>query len=406
MKKNVLIVTTIIFMTIIAIIAVFFGVRSGVISEPRTETGAPVVFSSNRMLLELWGRYKQTILEGGTMRAIDKSQDNITTSEGQSYTLMRSVWMDDQETFDKAWQWTKDNMQRDDKLLSWKFGKRPDGSYGIQTHVGGQNTATDADVDVAYALIMASNRWKEDKYLYDAKPIIEAIWEKQVVIVNSKPVLAANDIERLNPDSILVNPSYFAPYAYRVFAKVDPANNWKGLVNHSYDLLFAATDSTLGETKSAGLPPNWMRVNRATGEVSEDATMNTHYGYDAIRTPWRLTLDYRYNSDIRAKQLLEKGSVLSDDWENRSRLASVYRHDGKIVTDDSVPAAYGASLGYFMMQNPEQAKEIFEHKLLVNYNPDVQGWNYELSYYDDNWAWFGMALYLDQLPDIAGKYGS
>ena len=165
MKRNILIILTIIVLTVAAMAAVFFAVRSGKVDEPRNQYGTPVVFSDNRMLLELWGRYKQNILEEGSLRALDKSQDDITTSEGQSYTMMRAVWMDDQETFNKAWKWTKDNMQREDKLLSWRFGEKPDGSFGIQDDRGGQNTATDGDVDVAYSLIMAANRWKQDDYL-------------------------------------------------------------------------------------------------------------------------------------------------------------------------------------------------------------------------------------------------
>ncbi len=406
MKRNVLIVGSTIVVTVLIMVTVFANVRAGKIDEPQNQYGSPVVFSGNRMLLELWGRYKQDILEKDTLRALDKSQGNITTSEGQSYTLMRAAWMDDQETFDKSWKWTKDNMQRDDKLLSWKFGKTADGSYGILQDQGGQNTATDADVDVAYALIMAANRWKEDDYLYDAKAMIDAIWEKEIVTINGQPTLVANDIERNNPESVIVNPSYFAPYAYRVFAKIDPKHDWNKVVDSSYSLLFAATDSPLDKKSSDGLAPNWMRVNRTTGQVSPDKNLDTNYGYDAFRTPWRLALDYRYNKDVRAKQVLEKSTTLSKQWDDRGQLAAVYSHDGKVVENYSVPAQYGASLGYFIVTNPKQAKEIYEQKLISNYNPDTQGWKNELSYYDDNWAWFGMALYLEQLPDLAGLYGS
>lgn len=406
MKRNALIVSSTIVITAFIMVAVFAGVRTGKIDEPQNQYGSPVVFSGNRMLLELWGRYKQNILEKDTLRTLDKSQGNITTSEGQSYTLMRAAWMDDQETFDKSWKWTKDNMQRDDKLLSWKFGKTANGSYGILEDQGGQNTATDADVDVAYALIMAANRWKKDDYLYDAKAMIDAIWEKEIVTINGQPVLVANDIERNNPESVIVNPSYFAPYAYRVFAKIDPKNDWNKVVDSSYSLLFATTDSPLDRKISDGLTPNWIRVNRTTGQVLPDKNLDTNYGYDAFRTPWRLALDYRHNKESRAKQVLEKSTTLAKQWDERKQLASVYSHDGKVVENYPVPAQYGASLGYFIVTNPKQAKEIYEQKLTANYDPDVQGWKYELSYYDDNWAWFGMALYLEQLPDLAGLYGS
>ena len=63
-------------------------------------------------------------VEQGTGRTLDPSQGGITTSEGQSYTMMRAVWSDDRATFDSSWQWTKDNLQRPDRLLSWRFGPR------------------------------------------------------------------------------------------------------------------------------------------------------------------------------------------------------------------------------------------------------------------------------------------
>lgn len=406
MSKSMMIKLTIGIATVLAMTGIYFGVQSNRIDVPSKQNDAPMVFSDQRMLLELWGRYKQDILEPGTLRALDAHQDNATTSEGQSYTMMRAAWMDDRTTFDAVWKWTKDNMQRDDKLMSWSFGKMPDGSYGIQSNRGGQNTATDADVDIAYALIMASNRWKDDTYLYDAKAIIQSVWEKEVVMINDKPVLVANDIERLDTSSVVVNPSYFAPYAYRVFAAVDPENNWNALIDNSYTLLFASADATLDKKSSAGLTPNWVRVNRTTGAVTPDTRLDTNYGYDAFRTPWRLALDYKYNKDVRAQQVLKKYTALDDDWQDNKKLASVYSHDGDVVTDDSVPASYGASIGHFILNNPDHAKEIYEQKLLPNYDPDTQGWKRELSYYDDNWAWFGMALYLDELPNIAGSYGS
>ncbi len=406
MKKSVVVGLLVIVVIGIAT-GIFYAVNSGIISEPKTKYDQPLVFSEKQMMSGLWSSYKKNILEEGTLRALDKNQngDFITTSEGQSYTMERAVWMDDQETFTKVWQWTKDNMQRqDDKLMSWKFGPLPDGKYGIQQEVGGQNTATDADVDIAYALIMASNRWKNDKYLYDALPIIKSIWQKEVVIINNEPVLVANDIERLDTNSVLINPSYFAPYAFRVFAKIDPDNDWQGLVDSSYDLLFATADATLDTPTSSGLSPNWARVNRTTGAVAPAPSMDSNYGYDAFRTPWRLALDYKYYKEPRAKQVLEKYTPLRNSWAKDKQLAAVYSHDGNVVSGESTPAAHGANLGYFIVTDPNKARDVYSSKLLTLYDPDTQEWKARQSYYDDNWAWFGMALYLDQLPNIAGEY--
>lgn len=382
-----------------------FAVRDERISLGGWPNDTPVIFSTNRMLLELWSTYKRSILEPGSLRALDKSQNNITTSEGQSYTMLRAVWIDDQETFRRTWQWTKDNMQRSDHLMAWKFGEIEKGKYGIQTAAGGNNTATDGDTDIAFALLMAAERWKEPLYLYDAQDMLASIWEKEVVVVGSKPILAANDIERLNKESILVNPSYLSPYAYKVFAKVDPAHDWLALANSSYDILFAASDTPLDKKKSVGLTPNWIRINRITGQIKPASALDSNYGYDAFRTPWRMALDWVWNKDTRAKQMLGKHDFLADEWRANGSLKSVYSHNGETIAGDQAPpAAYGANLAYFMIEEPALAKNIYETKLLTLYNADTQSWRAPLNYYDDNWAWFGIALYENNLPNLTEHY--
>lgn len=185
------------------------------------------VFSEQTMLESTWYHYKLDYLEPGTLRALDKQQNNITTSEGQSYTLLRAVWMDDKETFDAVWQWTKDNMQRsDDRLISWLFGERSDGSYGILVGRNGHNTASDADVDIALALLFASARWHDSHHFGDAIVIIRDIWEYEVMDIKGRPYLLANNIEKtVDKPTALLNPSYFSPYAYRIFAEVDKDRN-------------------------------------------------------------------------------------------------------------------------------------------------------------------------------------
>jgi endoglucanase len=364
----------------------------------------PWAASDQTVLADLWRVYTDTYLEDGSNRTIDRQSDDVTTSEGQSYTMLRAVWMDDLSTFTDSWQWTKDNLQRDDRLMAWKFGLLADGSYGIQTDAGGANTATDADVDIAYALLMAYSRWKEDDFLYDALPIVSSIWEREVVEVDGAPVLVANDLERDDPREVLVNPSYIAPYAYRVFAEVDPdeTHDWTGLVDNSYALLQRLAAEPLDAGRSAGLPPDWVTLDRRTGELSavDDEALTTRYSFDALRTPWRLALDARWYGDPRARQLLEQESLLAEQWTAEGRLAAAYGRDGTPAADYESPAMYGGAMGYFTVVRPELAEQVYTAELLPLHDPDTGGLTGPLGYYDSNWVWFGMALYLDQLPDL------
>jgi endoglucanase len=362
----------------------------------RPGANVPLVFSTRAMYQALYENYKTNYVEKDTYRTINKQQENVTTSEGQSYTMLRAVQMDDQTTFDGAYQWTKDNLWREeDKLFSWLFGQASDGSYRILKEKGGYNSASDADVDIALALIFAHRRWHKDQYLGDALAIMKDVWEKEVVEINGVPYLAANNVEKFASQKVIVNPSYFAPYAYRIFAEVDPHRDWMALVDSSYDVLNATVSLGLDKNSSAGLPPDWITIDKKTGEIAAPTVTNltTNYSFDALRTPWRIAIDYIWNREPRAKGYLDKLAFFSQEWKSKKKIAATYSHDGTVLNTAEVPAMYGGVIGYFMVSDPAYAEQVYTTKLKALYNPDTTSWKQPLSYYDDNWAWFGIGLY-------------
>lgn len=367
---------------------------------------SPLVFAKSDTLLELFNSSMVNTIEPATNRTLDKQQDNISTSEGQSYTLLRSVYADDHKRYDASLQWTKDNLLRDDHLFSWKFGRLANGKYAILETIGGKNTASDGDSDIALSLLMAYSRWREDKYIYDAKATISSIWAKEVVTINGQPVLVADDLERDNPQQVVVNPSYFSPYAYKLFAKVDPSHNWTGLADNSYRILADLSASKLDKSVSSGLPPDWIVMNRQTGafSASPNPQQSTDFGYDAMRIPFRMALDYAWFKDSRDKQTLTNYSFLLQAWQANHKLAAIYSHDGTVKANyEAPPAVYGGTIGYFSVMHPKTAKQIVNAKLNSLYDPDGQKWKTELAYYDDNWAWFGLGLASNALPNINGE---
>jgi endoglucanase len=363
----------------------------------------PLVFSDRFMLESLWRTYKTNYVEAETGRTIDKQRGNITTSEGQAYTMLRAVWQGDQATFDQSWQWTEDNLERPDKLFAWLFGERADGTYGILTEQNGQNTASDADVDIALALIFAYSRWQDDDYLRDAMEIIPSIWEQEVLTIRGQPYLLANNVDKSSTaDTAILNPSYFAPYAYRIFATIDEERPWLDLVDSSYEILEQSLALPLDRDKSAGLPPDWLAINKTIGRLSPPAlaTLSTNYGFDAMRVPWRLALDAEWFGDARAKNILEQMDFLAEVWQREGRLGSTYTHDGKAILTGESPAMYGTALAYFYQTDKQEAATLYRQKLLSLYEPDFASWKIPLGYYDDNLAWFGLALYSGSLPNL------
>jgi endo-1,4-beta-D-glucanase Y len=387
----------------VLLILISIGITATVRYYQSSQRTVPIVYTDNAELLELYNAYKVNNIEAGSNRTLDKTQGNITTSEAESYTMLRAVWMDDQTTFKNSLTFSIDNLQRSDHLFSWKFGELPDGKYGVLTNEGGQNTASDGDVEIALSLLMAYSRWNDSTYLTQAQQIIANIWNEEVVQVDGQPILTADDLERNNPTSVVVDPSYLDPAAFKLFAKVDPSQNWTGLVNNSYTLLGNLSNATLGSTSSDGLPPDWITLNRTTGAFMPNAASNldTNYGYDAFRVPFRLALDYNWFHDPRDIQVLNGFSFLKTTWEKNKMLDSVYSHSGSVVSNYEDPAMYGASIGYFDVIDKQDAKQVYDEKLQTLYSPDKQSWKTSPNYYSDNWAWFGIALTQNALPDLA-----
>ena len=61
---------------------------------------------------------------------------------------------------------------------------------------------------------------------------------------------------------------------------------------------------------------------------------------------------------------------------------------------------YGGAIGFFDVVGRELADDVYAERAPVPLRPRHPGVATPLSYYDDNWVWFGMALHLDELPNL------
>ena len=356
-------------------------------------------FSAYTLLSASWEAYKNKFINSDG-RVIDFSQNDITTSEGQSYALLRAVWSDDKPTFDRVYKWTSETLKRpQDNLFAWRWGKRGDGQYGF-IEGGGENSASDADSDIALALILASKRWKDTYYQDEALKILKDLWEIETDVAQGKRYLIAGNWAR-NSQEIVINPSYISPYAYRIFAKLDKERDWLSLIDPSYELIKRSGEENLDKPKAVGLPPNWLKINKNNGQISPPnlANLTTDYSFDAIRLPFRIGLDYQWFKDEKALDYLNSYKYLEDVYKNEGKLVSSYSHDGASLSDQESPSMYATILGAFMFTNPDLAKDIYQKKVLNLYSNDANKFKDELPYYEQNWLWFGVAFMNDQLKN-------
>ncbi|MFB9862274.1 glycosyl hydrolase family 8 [Rufibacter immobilis] len=164
-----------------------------------------------------------------------------------------------------------------------------------------KGSATDGDIDVAFALIVASKHWGES-YLTAAKEILKVVKEKVVVPCNSN----GKSIYVLGPGynnvawggCNMLDLMYHTPAFFRVFATVTGDNIWNQLADDTYTLLEASAHPT------TGLVPDWQTAAGAPGPGGRAG----YFGYDACRAPWRLTLDYLWNGNAKAEAWAKKVS--------------------------------------------------------------------------------------------------
>lgn len=345
-----------------------------------------------QILTRAWVSYKNNFIQDGG-RATDPYLENVTTSEGQSYALLRAVQEDDKVAFDQLWGWTKKNLQNNNGLFSWKWGRRDDGTLGRID----EGTASDADEDIATALLFASKRWQNPQYLADAKVIIDGIWKYEVKELNGGYYLVAGNWAK-NHDTVITNPSYFAPASYKLFASVS-SYNWKALTDNSYDLLTQCSKASFHDNipSAVFIPPEWCELSPdgTVGIPSEESLRDSNYGYNAVRVNMRLATDYAWNKDPRAKAYLEQFHILSDKYRADQKVMIGYKRDGTPDQNYESVVGYSSLVSNLVVTDPLLAKRVYEEKILPKfYEDDHQSyWEDPKNYYTNNLAWFATALY-------------
>lgn len=354
---------------------------------PSMQAAPPDETETRTLLTTSWEQYKATFIQADG-RVIDYN-GNISTSEGQSYAMLRAFWLRDKATFDKTYKWAKDNLQipRGDHLFSWKWGQRSDQSWGALD----TTSATDADQDIALALLLAAKEWNDPAYKKDALPILKEIWDRLTVNAPIGRVLLPGDWPQKGR-TYQINPSYFAPYAYRVFAEADNDHDWTVLIDSSYEILTRSIAQT-----ETGLLPDWVEISMDNDNIrlyQEPMDARSDFGYEAIRGYWRIGLDALMNPlEKRATKLLKQKNMLPRYWQIRKDMPVSITWDG-IVRHPQLQsgAIYGAVFPSLYVQDEHLAAEMLQRKIVPNLKPGGQ-WNTKDDYYAQNWLWCGLGMY-------------
>ncbi len=272
---------------------------------------APDQAAANTELQNSYNTWKSTYVTsagaGGYLRVKRPENSNDTVSEGIAYGMVLSAYLNDRPTFDGLWSYAKSHFDANG-LMHWRID--------ANNNVIGTGAATDAEEDMALALIVADKKW--GGYTTETKNFISRMMQYEVE--SGSNVLKPGDQWG---GSSVTNPSYFAPGFYKVFKSYTGDARWDSVVNSSYQIIANVNSKTGAGT--TGLQPDW---TTAAGDPAPN--MGYNYTYDAARVPWRLAKDAAWYCDSRATSQLNKLNAFFKGI-GAANIKDGYRLDGALI---------------------------------------------------------------------------
>jgi endo-1,4-beta-D-glucanase Y len=344
--------------------------------------------SPGERLQALWSQYKHAyMVDSGAVH--DPLRADRVTSEAQSYALLQSAWLGDERAFHAAYTWTNEHLRRPDGLFSWLWDPRGH-------RIVDANSATDADTDIAFALLVAASAFNRADYVCEAARLVKAVRERTAISFEEGWFPSAGNwagAERI------VNLSYFAPYEYDYFEALDPDGGWQRVTAAGYALLEQAT-------RDNALPADFAVLTPAGGIALLPATsgLSREFSFDAVRIPWRIDLDCRLHR--RAAGCREQALVhrLEEILARDGTFVSRYSIRGERLTHVESLSFYGALLPVLARNEPQTAATWRRTRLSDRALRPLHD-SPRTRYYDANWVWFGLAaadgLIVTRTPTVA-----
>lgn len=228
----------------------------------------------------LWHAFEtHFLLDSG--RVLDASTlQQHSSSEGQSYGMLFALIAGNRDKFDLMWNWSINNLSGGDarrQLPAWIWGKAEDGSWRVIDN----NSASDANLWFAYALLEAGRLWKEPAYTEQANALLDMIEKLEVnVLPGIGAMLLPGKEWFFNPQDQTwqLNASYLPIPLLRRLAQARPKGPWTEIATN--------TATMLEKTSPKGFAPDWTvyRAKKSPPSFIVDPKKGPNGSYDAIRT--------------------------------------------------------------------------------------------------------------------------
>jgi endo-1,4-beta-D-glucanase Y len=238
-------------------------------------------------------------------------------------------------------------------LMSWTV----DVAGGCKIPTDQADSATDGDLDIAYALLLADRQWPGNGYYTKAQSAISAADNGDMHPVTHQPMLG-NWVDSSAKEYNSTRPSDFHLDHFRAFATASCSGTWKGAVESVYGLIATMQQP---KTSSSGLLPDFIVDTQTAPKPAAAGFLegpgDGEYSWNSCRVPWRIATDYIVSKDARAKSAIQKMDtwVIGATGGNPNNIVSGYKLDGsKGATGMYVTSAFISPFGVAAMLSGNQ----------------------------------------------------
>lgn len=267
----------------------------------------------DQALLDYYQAWKSRYLSHGACGSdrtfVDSSgnaggDSSITVSEAHGWGMLATAIMapwdsQAQDTFDGMVRFLNDHPSATGSgLMAWNI-ERPCNS------IPGAQSATDADLDIALALLIADKTWGSGgaiNYHALAQAHIQALRTTEVEATHAYLALWEN----IQPGDPRYGGTRMSDYMFshlRTFAAATGDTTWSQIIDHGYSIM-----KTLGQ-QSGGILPDF--AIGADGDARPaypgflEGAHDGQYFYNACRIPWRVATDYLVSGDSRGHDVAQ-----------------------------------------------------------------------------------------------------
>lgn len=346
------------------------------------------VVGCRRFSWPLWNAYSARFIDAQG-RVFDPNGDQHSTSERQAYAMFFALVANDQARFDRVLAWTEVNLAKGDLTLhlpAWYWAKNKDGKWEVQD----PNSASNADIWMAYTLIEAGRLWNSPRYSDIGRKMLTQISQTEVAnLPGFGLMLLPGPVGFQRDNTWILNPSYVPAFLFKRFAAVDPAGPWRetaanvprlleGSARHGY-----AMDWVTYYPGDGFYPAPEQRPGVKPGKRSDGPGGS----YDAIRV--YLWAGLQGNSDGTQARLVNAVSSMGGYLVNHDAPPESVNEQG-IPVAQAGPVGFSAAVLPYLRAFPGRstlgAQQLIRMSLMKDDSTGLYGKN--LACYDQNLALF------------------